>query len=203
MGQARVQTEVELKFSIGDPHKIRERLLELGFSTSGQVFEHNLVLDTPDGELSAAGQLLRLRRDRIIRLTFKERSGSDPSIDERYKVRAESELELMDLETMRHILHKLGYTEERVYEKRREHFARENGVHAELDTLPYLGNFLELEAPPEMIDSLAGQLGLDLAEGLRENYFQLFNRFREENGIQNRDIRFSEAEQWTAGNAQQ
>ncbi len=188
--KARIQTEVELKFPLTDREAVRSRLIELGFTSSGRVFEYNLVLDTPDGALTAEGKLLRLRGDRKVRLTFKERNAVPGALDERYKVRSESEIELSDLETMRHILHRLGYTRERVYEKYREHFGRGPGVSAELDTLPGLGEFLELEAPPEVIDSLAVELGLDVTRGLRENYFQLYNAHCLAAGIEPGDMRF-------------
>jgi adenylate cyclase, class 2 len=188
--KALAQTEVELKFPLTDREAVRSRLVELGFTCSGRVFEYNLVLDTPDGSLTAEGKLLRLRSDRKIRLTFKERNAVPGALDERYKVRSESEIELSDLETMRHILHRLGYTRERVYEKYREHFSRGPGVSAELDTLPRLGEFLELEAPPEVIDSLAADLGLEVTRGLRENYFQLYNARCQAEGIQPGDMRF-------------
>jgi len=186
-----IQTEVELKFALHDREAVRRRLLELGFTSAGRVYEYNLVLDTPGGDLSLAGKLLRLRRDRKVRLTFKERLAGTSELDERYKIRAESELELSDLETMRHVLHRLGYTRERVYEKYREHFSREGGVSAELDTLPLLGDILELEAPPEQIDALAAQLGLEVTSGLRENYFQLFSARCLAQGREPGDMRFA------------
>ncbi|MCE5269983.1 class IV adenylate cyclase [bacterium] len=186
-----VQTEVELKFPLSDRQAVRARLVELGFTSAGRVYEYNLVLDTPEGELSLAGKLLRLRRDRKVRLTFKERLAGNSALDERYKVRAESEIELSDLETMRHVLHRLGYTRERVYEKYREHFSLGAGVSAELDTLPLLGDVLELEAPPQEIDSLAAQLGLEVTSGLRENYLQLFSARCLALGREPGDMRFA------------
>lgn len=193
MNPAGVHIEVELKFPLSDPAPVREKLLAMGFSTAGRVFEYNLLLDTPGGELAAAGRLLRLRRDRSVRLTFKERTQPGEPVDDRYKVRIESELELLDLETMRHVLHRLGYTSERVYEKYREHFTLGNGVCAEIDTLPYLGHFLELEAPPREIEALAEKLGLKAADGLRETYYQLFQDYRARSGLEACDIRFKEA----------
>lgn len=193
MDQSGVHLEVELKFPLIDPAPVREKLLALGFITAGRVFEYNLLLDTPGGELTASGRLLRLRRDRSVRLTFKERTQPGEPVDDRYKVRIESELELLDLETMRHVFHRLGYTSERVYEKYREHFTLGNGISAEIDTLPYLGHFLELEAPPGEIEILAEKLGLRAADGLRETYYQLFHDYCVRNGLEARDIRFGEA----------
>lgn len=183
--------EIELKFHLADPQPIRDKLLALGFESHGQVFEVNVVLDTPALDLAAGSRLLRLRRDKTVRLTYKE-PHADLELGLRFKAKQESELELADLETMRHILHRLGFTAERVYEKYREHFTRPDGASAELDRLPHMGCFLELEADPQRIESLAAELGLALIDGLRENYFALFVTYCRRTGLATRDMKFED-----------
>jgi len=185
------QAEVELKFPLKDPESMRKRLLEKGFSSSGRVFEMNIVFDTPQGALERSGRLLRLRKDNQVRLSYKE-PPADKSHAGRFKVKDESELKPADFETMRYILNKLGFTEERVYEKYREHFSRGPEVSAELDKLPHMGHFLELEAPAQSMDQLTADLGLDPGQGLKENYFQLFQAHCRRTGLQKRDIRFED-----------
>ncbi len=185
------KAEIELKFPLEDPDPVRTQLAALGFRSAGEVFEHNLVFDTPEGRLQRNRQLLRLRQDRTVRLTFKEPPPEEEQ-DQRYKVRAESELEVGELETMRHILHRLGFTRERSYQKRREHFQREDGAGAELDRLPHLGWFLELEASPAAIEEVAAALGLDRSRGSRDNYFELFDQWREATGSRLYHLRFED-----------
>ena len=172
---------------------MRERLLELGFVSRGKLFESNLVLDTPVRDLDSQGRLLRLRSAAGVTLTYKEPL-EEGGLSRRFKAKMESELELSSLETMRHIFHRLGFTAERVYEKYREHFTREQDVSAEIDRLPHMGYFLELEAPPEKMEEVIGSLGLKVSEGLRENYFELFTAFCSKTGREPGDMRFSEAE---------
>ena len=188
------QVEVELKFPLKDPEEMCKRLIEAGFSTDGRVLEQNIVFDTPTGDLAGGGRLLRLRKDREVRLTFKE-----PPVDsthaERFKVKEESELIIADFETMRFILRQLGFTRERIYEKYREHFTRGPGEAAEIDRLPHLGFFLELEAPPESMDRLAADLGLDPSQGLRENYFQLFQEHCRRTGLEFHHMLFEDEQE--------
>jgi predicted adenylyl cyclase CyaB len=141
--------------------------------------------------LAAGHCLLRLRSDGRLTLTYKE-PHADPALGSRFKAKQESELELSDLETMRHILHRLGFTSERVYEKYREHFTHPDGSAAELDRLPHMGHFLELEADPERIERIAAQLGLELTDGLRENYFALFTDHCRQTGLDCRDLKFED-----------
>jgi len=185
------QTEIELKFPLTSPEETKRRLLELGFSSQGTVFELNIVFDTPQLKLASGDCLLRLRRDRKVKLTFKE-PPSEADRSPRFKVKSESELELGDFETMRHILHKLGFTRERVYEKYREHFTRGPQVSAEIDQLPHMGFFLELEAGPGEIEAVSAALGLDPEQGLRQNYFQLFDEYCRKTGFQDADMRFAD-----------
>ena len=185
--------EIELKFPIESKDGLADRLARLGFTSQGEVFESNIVLDTPDLSLRSQSRLLRLRQDKKIRLTWKE-PHEDESLSERYKAKRESELELGDLETMRHILHRMGYTEERVYEKYREHFTRPDGSVAELDRLPHMGSFLELEAEPEAMEEIAASLGLDTSVGIKVSYMVVFQEWCERNGKDYTDIRFEDEE---------
>jgi adenylate cyclase class 2 len=187
------QPEIELKFPLAGPGKMRKRLLELGFVSRGKLFEYNLVLDTPGRDLDSQGRLLRLRSAEGVKLTYKEPL-EEGGLSQRFKAKKESELELSSLDTMRHIFHRLGFTAERVYEKYREHFTRENDVSAEIDKLPHMGWFLELEASPEKIEEIVESLGLQMSEGLRENYFELYTAYCRKMGRKAGDMRFSDQE---------
>ena len=183
--------EIELKFPIDSADSLAAKLAGLGFISHGEVFESNVVLDTPDLTLRSQGRLLRLRRDRKLLLTWKE-PHEDVALSLRYKAKRESELELGDLETMRHILHRLGFTDERVYEKYREHFTRADGSAAELDRLPHIGRFLELEAEPEAMEEIAAALGLDTSQGIKVSYMVVFQEWCERNGRRLNDMRFED-----------
>lgn len=187
------QPEIELKFPLAETGKMRERLLGLGFVSRGRSFEFNVVLDTPAGDLDSQRRLLRLRSANGVKLTYKEPL-EESDLGQRFKAKKESELELSSLDTMRHILHRLGFTSERIYEKYREHFTHGNKVSAEIDQLPQMGCFLEIEAPPERMEEIIESLGLQLSDGLRENYFELYTAYCRKTGREPGDMRFSDQE---------
>src|SRR5712691_12201463 len=65
--------EIEVKFLIEDLPAMRQRLVALGATlTTPRTYEENLLFDTPDTQLRRQGRLLRLRRDRRNRITYKE-----------------------------------------------------------------------------------------------------------------------------------
>jgi adenylate cyclase class 2 len=96
----------------------------------------------------------------------------------------------MELETgvsaagaLRLILSELGYEVKFRYEKFRACYARpgEPG-HATVDETP-IGSFIELEGPPEWIDSTAALLGFGPSAYIRESYGALYRAWCEQNGI--------------------
>lgn len=63
--------EVEVKFYIPDISPIRNRILELGAVSTGQVFESNIRFEDENKTLMKKKFLLRLRKDSKTTLTFK------------------------------------------------------------------------------------------------------------------------------------
>src|ERR671939_350168 len=65
--------EIEVKFLLEDLPTMRQRLVALGATlTTPRTYEENLLFDTPDAQFKCQGRLLRLRRDRRNRITYKE-----------------------------------------------------------------------------------------------------------------------------------
>ena len=177
------ELETEVKFHLPDPAGTRAAILELGAESQGRVFERNLCFDTPDARLEGGDRLLRLRRDRGVRLTYKAPPQAPPSGDGRgdpsqgeVKVYREIELELSSWTAMAAILAELGFREARRYEKWRETFVQEE-AHLCLDEMPF-GHFLEIEGPPATIRSLAAHLGLAWKERILADYLAIFEAVR-------------------------
>ena len=64
--------EVEVKLHTPDLERVREALEKAGATlTKPRVFERNLRYNSADGSLMAAGNVLRLRQDDAVKLTFK------------------------------------------------------------------------------------------------------------------------------------
>jgi len=166
--------ETELKIPVADLATVRTSLAALDASLiSESIREENVLLDTVERELSGRGCVLRLRRHGARRLlTFKGPASYDGPI----KVRPEHELEIEDLGTMLAVFEALGFSEVVRYEKDRETW-RLNDVEVVLDHTP-MGDFVEVEGPPDVIGSVARSLGLDPTDAVRGSYVSLWLDFR-------------------------
>lgn len=136
--------------------------------------EINLLLDQHDGWLRTAGSLLRLRQhgDRNL-LTLKGPVSYSGAI----KVRAERETEFSDLPRMVDIFERLGFSVFMKYEKDREEWLLEE-FSVVLDHTP-MGDFVEVEGPPEGLERAVRLLGLDAAAAVRGSYVSLWLEYRE------------------------
>lgn len=162
--------EIEVKFLITDLAAIRQRLVALGATLkTPRTYEENLRFDTSDGQLARHQRVLRLRRDQRNTITYKEPPAqADPD----FKVLHEYEVEVSDFAEAYAILEKLGFAPVLRYEKYRETFTYQ-GAEIVLDEVPF-GNFMEIEAPREVIRSIATALGLDFETRLVAGYGDIF-----------------------------
>lgn len=166
--------EIEVKFLIDDLGALRQRLLAMGAAlNTPRSYEDNLCFDTPDERLQQQGRLLRLRRDRRNRLTYKE---PPAAADTDFKVRHEYEIEVSDFAQTRSLLEKLGFSLYFRYEKYRETF-RYQEAEIVLDETP-AGAFMEIEGARAAIDTIAAQLGLTPALRLTASYGEIFHAVR-------------------------
>ena len=142
--------EIEAKMSVDSFEPVRARLREAGAKPLGEHFEVNMFFDTEDRSLLAADEGLRLRverdgasgRQRHI-VTWK-----GPRQMGVLKSREELELEVAGADGAVRLLEKLGYLRTLSFEKRRESWELV-GCRVELDEIPYLGKFVEVEGPDE------------------------------------------------------
>lgn len=180
------QVEVEVKFLLADLQEFRRRLLASGADQrKPRLFERNVRFDTSEETLRANLQLLRLRQDDRVRLTFK---GPVDNADSEAKVREEIEVEVGDFATMSVILQKVGFVAHQVYEKYRETF-RLGEVEVVLDELPF-GDFVELEGEETAIRVAAESLGLAWEERILINYLGLWHLLRQRHSLPFADLTF-------------
>lgn len=176
--------EIEAKFLLPDLADVRVRVLSAGGRLmEPRSLELNLRFDDDAGHLAAGGRVLRLRRDRTTRLTYK---APGPTAEER----AELELEIESADAGRQLLEALGYRIVAVYEKYRETFAF-GDERVMLDELPF-GYFVEIEA--ESVDRLrtaAEGLGLPWVSRLQASYLDLFYALRPMLGLEAEEATFA------------
>ena len=152
--------EIEAKYRLRDVQALRRRLAELGAEPLGAVTEDNTFYDTAGGDLARGHCGLRIRvlsgpgAGRAI-MTYKGPRRPGP-----LKTRQEEQMPLDDPEAAQRILSSLGYRPTLHFQKRRESY-RLGPARVELDELPELGFFTEIEADDEAaVYEAARRLGL-------------------------------------------
>lgn len=162
--------EVEVKFELQTLDALRAQLVELSaILTQSRHLERNILFDDENGSLITQGAVLRLRSALDNWITLKTRLSQT---GDQHKVRAELETRVEDFDAMQTILNALGYKEVWRYEKYRESF-RVGDVIVSLDHTP-IGNFVELEGPPDALRPLAERLGFDWTMRDLHSYRELF-----------------------------
>jgi adenylate cyclase class 2 len=180
--------EQEAKFRIGDPFGMRMRIEQSGAEL---ILDHqqemNTRFDRADGSMKAAHEVLRLRKDQKVRLTYKgpAKEGTEVS------VRTEIEMVVDNAEAATAFLENLGFNEIEKYEKYRTTYHLDN-VEIVLDELPY-GHFIEIEGQDEeKIKNIAATLNLNWEKRCKISYLELFYRLKEKRGLQHDHLTFAE-----------
>ncbi|MBK8988089.1 MAG: class IV adenylate cyclase [Chloroflexi bacterium] len=182
------QLEVEVKFLLADRAAFRARLLAAGAAlTRARVFERNTRFDTPDQRLLQGEELLRLRQDTAVRLTYKGLAAAD--LLSEAKIREELEIEVSDFDTAALIFTRLGFAPVQVYEKYRETFTWHE-VEIVLDELPY-GDFVELEGTEAGIKTAVSTLNLPWDKRITNNYLGLMAALKTRHDLEFDDLTFA------------
>lgn len=166
--------EIELKIPVADLATVRSRLVAAeAHQLHGPLREVNLLLDSADHGVAAAGRVLRLRSvgERHL-LTLK----GPPSFHGALKEREELELEVADQTTMVALLERLGYRTVLRYDKDRESWRLGSTV-VTLDHTP-MGDFVEIEGPRTELHLAATSIGLDPGAAVHGSYVSLWHDYR-------------------------
>ncbi|OWY70105.1 hypothetical protein B7486_17535 [cyanobacterium TDX16] len=179
--------ELECKIAVPSHDRLVELLRSAGAKRIGRVRETNRLLDTPDRSIFHRGCGLRVRTIEVLdgagpssSLAFK-----GPVQQSAFKCREEIQIDLPDRgdrnpaapengskadEGMLRLLHAIGFSEWLTFEKIRESWQL-SGCAIELDELPLLGRFVEVEGPSDHeIRRCLEVLGLDAASSIQTSY---------------------------------
>ena len=167
--------EIESKIRVEGHEPIRRALGRIGAEYISRVLETNHIFDRADGSLRRAGSALRIRdiamidgRDQKATITYK-----GPRQKSGLKRREEIETAIDDPDAAKSILIALGYRERLVFEKRRESW-RLDACRVELDVVPLLGTFVEVEGPTEeAVNEALVRLGLSELPFVAKGYVAL------------------------------
>lgn len=184
--------EIEAKIKIKDVAGLRAKIAAVGGTCRGVTLESNTFLDTKDYTLRTRDQGLRLRvnhhidsgRQSVV-ITHK-----GPSLHGVFKTREENELTVADADAAMRLFEGLGFVRVLTFEKRREAWDL-MGTEIDIDEVPYLGMFVEIEGPSEA-DVLKVREALGLAEQpqIKSSYIALLTAHLQEEGVTDRVIGF-------------
>jgi len=124
-------------------------------------------------------------------VTHKQTTPND-SPDARHKERIETETEVEDGDAISAIFGVLGYIPSFVYEKWRSEWADSQG-HCVVDETP-IGQYAELEGPPEWIDRTLAMLKVDQADVTILSYGRIFEQWQQQTGNDAQNMAFAEIE---------
>jgi adenylate cyclase, class 2 len=193
-------SEIELKFPVPDPEALQTRLSQLGFHlVTRRTFEHNTLYDTPNRDLRARKQILRLRQyGSLCTVTHKRLPDQQDPVDTtRYKVRIETETIVAEGAALTEIFRQLGYAPVFLYEKYRTEWSHPIGPNSEatahlvIDETP-IGNYAELEGPTDWIDRTLVELNIDPAICLTDSYGKLFLDWKQRTASPAEHLTFAE-----------
>jgi adenylate cyclase class 2 len=181
--------ETEIKFRVEDLTGLSKRLKAAGFTLhTPRAFESNVLYDTPDRQMRARTEILRIRgyAGRWT-VTHKRLPDSGPGED-RHKHRIENETEVADGAALEQIFLSIGLIAAFRYEKWRAEWTDGEG-HCVVDETP-IGNYAELEGTAEWIDGAAARLCIDPAQYITLSYGRLFELWREQHHSDAKNLTF-------------
>jgi len=184
-------TEIEAKMKVSDFAPLRSKLQSLGAKRLGMELETNNFFDAPDQHLQKEDRGLR------IRVAVDEAGKSHCTVTMKgplqkgpFKTREEIEFTASDPDAVRAIFENLGFGLTLSFQKRRESWSF-GGCSVELDDLPFLGKYVEIEGKTEKeIADARNALGLADLSSISSGYIALLSRYLQEHQIPERHIRF-------------
>jgi len=154
-------TEIEAKMAVRDPQAVRACIESLAGRPIAEMVQRDSFFDDANGRLKAGDCALRLRCQIIegetprLFVTYK-----GPQQQGQVKRREEIEFAIDNDPAVTSLFERLGYAPKFTYEKRRIRWKHDSCM-IELDHIPYLGWFIEIEGPDETtVMRIREQLGL-------------------------------------------
>jgi adenylate cyclase class 2 len=185
-----VAVETEIKLEVQDVAGFTAGLQAAGFQlVTPRSFESNVLYDTPDRQMRARTEILRIRNYAGRCLMTHKRLPDSGVGEDRHKHRIETETEVSDGVALAAVFLSLGLVASFRYEKWRTEWSDGEG-HCVVDETP-IGNYAELEGSAEWIDRAAARLGIYPAQYMTLSYGRLFDLWREQHNSPAEDLTFA------------
>ena len=174
-----MSNEIEAKFAAASHDSLRRRLRAIGAEFRQTVIQTDSYFDTPERTLLNGQSGLRVRETSVRRRAKGVRPDTRPQLTYKgprrpgkAKIRREIETHFDTPGAVEEMLAALGYEIILSYQKRRTTYKLGSCL-IELDELPFVGAFIEIEGPGErQVLTLAGKLGLD-GDPIKTSYAHL------------------------------
>jgi adenylate cyclase class 2 len=192
----RLSIEIEAKMQVADIPALEARLQAVGARRGPVLLETNTFYDTDHGSLKMSDQGLRVRVERdaenareVVTITHK-----GPRAHGKLKQRRETELVVHDARVAGELLNALAYAQTLSFEKRRRRWELD-GCHVDIDTIPYLGDYVEIEGPADRdVMAVREKLGLGATPLIRASYIAILAHHLAEHRIATDYVTFADAE---------
>jgi len=182
--------EIEAKMKVGSFEPVLTALREHHAKSLGEHIETDTFFDTSDRTLLAADKGLRLRVALDVNtkkiealVTHKGPVGHGP-----LKKRQETQTVVANPEAMAKILEQLGFMQWLRYQKRRQSWELDS-CRVELDEIPHLGKFVEIEGPgEEAVMKCREKIGLSSQTLIKASYVAMLTAHLQERGESRTEI---------------
>lgn len=185
--------EIEAKMKVDKFDAVLKRLTEVGAEFAGDALETNVFFDTEDRALLAGDRGLRLRTAKplpegatVTTITYK-----GPRLHGPLKSRDERELNVGGApEDAVALFEALGYLRVLSFQKRRQSW-KIDGCEVELDELPYIGVYVEIEGHNEAsVMRVRETLQLNDRPLVKASYIALLMTYLQDHHIKDRVVKF-------------
>jgi len=184
--------EIEIKMRLTNPGALEQRLEALEAEHIHEISEINTYFDTPDHTLKSSDQGLRLRIEQSGTSHRAIITHKGPRAHGATKSRAETEVEILDAAAGEGLLRALGYQPVLTFQKQRRSW-RLGDCRIELDELPHIGQFIEVEGPSESsVLAMRDRLELTGEPLIQASYIAMLSSYLAEAGSDKRHIMLDE-----------
>jgi adenylate cyclase, class 2 len=184
--------EIEAKMKVDDVAGLMGAVAAGGGSPIGQYLEENSFFDTEDRALLASDEGLRLRVSTDIDTKAEQMSitHKGPGRHGSLKCREETEVSVGSAADAARLLEHLGYVRVLTFQKKRMSYRLE-GCRIEIDEVPHLGSFVEIEGSSEQqIMRVREMLGLAERPLIKASYAAMLMSWMQERGETSNRISF-------------
>lgn len=183
------ETEIKIELDNKEFLKVKELLVSLGAKKKSYFSERTYGFFTPDGKSIEKGIFPRIKvfnnkKKSILTVKVKKQKKT------KYFQRDEFDLLISSVQKARSILHTLGYSKERIFEKKREIWEfKKNNIEICLDKLPF-GNYIEIEGSPKDIEKTIKNIRLKKYERITKAYLAVYDDWRKKNNVKSKNAIF-------------